>query len=254
MLLAHSPLVLLLLLLLLVATSTLQVDISLQWWSEGMSYFDNLVTARWDNVPPGTCCKPSPSHLPSLNNHRASETRLIDLLQNQFGAGWAATGFDHSDIVECSGVPLMRVLGPGSLSGGSEENTIAEYHPPWGEDERGTPQNVVFAASWVDPRVSFPPGSEEVRYLSLQGVKGAVWGANTWSAASDGVPFPRKEKRRRWLNGRGVQRGTAYLAAPRRWVLFPSVYVVNRTEYMNDGNGTYRNSGGESLEHVFPFA
>ncbi|KAL8712504.1 MAG: hypothetical protein Q9220_003352 [cf. Caloplaca sp. 1 TL-2023] len=206
------------LLLLYLAPPTLQVDISLEWWSSGMSYFDNLVTAHFSSPPPGHCCRPSPTLLPSLHHHRASETRFTHLLSNQFGAGWAATGPLNADIINCVGIPLLRVFGPGQ----GDQNEVVSYNPPWGEDDVGGTvgtRDVVFAASWVDLRVRFPPGSEGGRYLALQGVRGAVWGRGTWSAASDGVPFPKMKKRRggrttqEFVDGRG-ERGTVYLTPP----------------------------------------
>ncbi|KAI4180418.1 MAG: hypothetical protein L6R41_007250 [Letrouitia leprolyta] len=218
----------------------------MEWWSEGLEYWNNQVTARWNNVSPGTCCKPHPSEMPTLRYNRAGETRFLGLQQNQFGAGWAATGFAHADIINCTGAPMLRVFGPGT----GDDNSIIVYNPPW-EDEGevdGTPQNVVFAASWVDLRTRFPPDSAGSRYLQWQGVKGAIWGRGTWSAASDGIPFP-KRRRRDWmprLNGK-ADRGMAYISPPSKWV-YPDVYTVNGTDYALQGNGTYVSRLEKSLE------
>ena len=231
-------------LLLLLPLGTLQVNIELQWWSEGMQYFDGLVTARWDNVSPGDCCKPTPWMVPSTRLFRAGETTFYGLRHQQFGAGWAATGFDHSDILNCTGTPIMRVFGPSSR----DDDMIVAYNPPWGMDEPGYPQNVVFAAAWIDLRTRFPPNSAATRYLQWQGVKGLVWGSNTWSAASDGIPFPKKKRnrRRKKLNGFAEQ-GTAYISEPRRSV-YPDVYRVNGIDYLKGVNGTYVSESGKMLD------
>ncbi|KAI4089325.1 MAG: hypothetical protein LQ344_005457 [Seirophora lacunosa] len=164
----------------------------MNWWREGMSTWDFPVEARWNDVAPGTCLKPSPPLLPTLLNHRAAELRFFHLRHAQLGAGWPATTFSRHDIIECTGAPLVRVLGPAPA--GAVDDAIAVYTPPWGTMEEGTFSNVVYAASWVDLRVRFPPDSKGSRYLQWQGVKSAVWGWGSWSAASDGVPFPKKRK------------------------------------------------------------
>ncbi|KAL8935483.1 MAG: hypothetical protein Q9211_004680 [Gyalolechia sp. 1 TL-2023] len=232
-------------LLLTLSHPTHQVDISLQWWSEGMSYFDNLVTARWYNAPPGSCCKPHRSQLPSLYHHRAGETRFVGLQQNQFGAGWAAIGFANEDIINCTGAPILRVYGPGS----DDDDSVVVYNPPWGDGEiDGRLENVVFAASWVDLRLRFPPDSAGTRYLQWQGVKRAVWGTDTWSAAADGIPFP-KRRRSSWTNrlNEHARQGTAYISSPPRWI-YPDVYTVNGTDYVHQGNETYVSRLGKVLE------
>ena len=222
---------------------TLQVDIGLQWWSEGMNYLDGLVSARWNNVSPGDCCMPTISQIPSLNNFQAGEATFYGLRHGQFGAGWAATGFAHSDIVNCNGIPILRVFGPST----EPDDSIVAYNPPWGEGEQGTPQNVVFAATWIDLRLRFPPSSADTRYLQWQGVKGAVWGSGRWSAASDGIPFPKNKRSTltQRLNGY-AQQATAYIAAPKRWK-YPDVYTVNGTDYTIGDNETYRSNGGRVL-------
>ncbi|KAL8748534.1 MAG: hypothetical protein Q9184_007235, partial [Pyrenodesmia sp. 2 TL-2023] len=198
--------------------------------------------------------------LPSLTHSRAGETVFHNLLRNQFGAGWAATGLAHRDIINCTGVPILRVFGP-SPSGSTaddDDDRIVVYNPPWGEDIEGEPANVVFAAAWVDLRVRFPPGDAGSRYLQWQGVKGAaVWGLGTWRAASDGVPVPKKmvkrgsssssgRKDKVLVNGRALN-GTAYVATPVRWAV-PDVYGVDGREYRYVGNDTYVDEGGRVLD------
>ena len=222
---------------------TLEVDIEIQWWSGGMAYFEGLVTARWNNVSPGDCCKPTPSMIPSTDRFRAGETTFHGLRHQQFGAGWAATGFDHSDILNCTGAPIMRVFGPSTR----EDDRIVVYNPPWAEDEPGYPHNVVFAAAWIDLRTRFPPNSAATRYLQWQGVKGLVWGSGTWSAASDGIPFPRKKRNRRGRKVNGlVEQGTVYIREPMHSV-YPDVYRVNGIEYLKRVNETYVSDSGKML-------
>lgn len=138
----------------------------------------------------------------------------------------------------------MRVFGPSPQAG----DIIFAYNPPWGEEESGYPDNVVFAAAWIDLRTRFPPNSATARYLQWQGVKGAIGGSGTWSAASDGIPFPRK-KRSSW--GRKMndvaEQGTAYIREPTRSV-YPDVYRANVIDYLRAGNETYVSDSGEVLE------
>ncbi|KAI4120956.1 MAG: hypothetical protein LQ338_006651 [Usnochroma carphineum] len=235
------------LILLVLLKQTLQVDISLEWWPDITAHFEGLVegivSARWNNVPPGTCCKPRPWQVPSTQYFHAGEAKFYGLRQNQFGAGWAATGVANEDIINCTGAPILRVFGPGT----GAEDSIVVYNPPWGEDIDGTLGSVVFAASWVDLRLKFPPDSAGTRYLQWQGLKRAIWGTDTWSAESNGIPFPRKKRssQMRKLNGR-VQHGTAFISAPTRCV-YPDVYTVNETEFTHKGNGTYVSKNGKVL-------
>ena len=118
------------------------------------------------------------------------------------------------------------------------------------DEETGSPESIVFSASWVDLRTRFPVGSEGMRYLAWQGVKRMVWGVNTLTVVSGGVPLPRKrrdvgeeevrvEKRDRkgildgWLPVGQVEVGT-----PRRWK-YPSVYEVNGTKFEDAGDGEF---------------
>ncbi|KAL9010461.1 MAG: hypothetical protein Q9173_004611 [Seirophora scorigena] len=216
----------------------------MNWWREGVSTWDFPVEARWNDVAPGTCVKPSPALLPTLLNHRAGEIRFFHLRLAQLGAGWAATTFSRHDIIDCTGAPIVRVFGPGP---GGADDFIAVHSPPWDMEEEGTFSNVVYAATWVDLRVRFPPDSVGSRYLQWQGVKSAVWGSGTWSAASDGVPFPkgRRGKRSVRLDG-NVQKGTVVVETPSRWVE-PDVYTVNGTRFLRVGEGRYVSEKGEVL-------
>ena len=213
-----------------------------------MAYFEGLVTARWNNVSPGYCCKPTPAIVPSTQALRAGETTFRGLRHQQFGAGWTATGPTHSDILNCSGAPILRVFGPSTR----DDDNIIVYNPPWGWDsEPDYPQDVVFAAAWFDLRTRFPPDSAAARYLQWQGVKGAVWGRGTWSAASDGIPFPKKKRRDRRGQGRKkvngfVEHGTAYIREPTRTV-YPDVYRVNGIDYLKTVNETYVSDSGRVL-------
>ncbi|KAL8655768.1 MAG: hypothetical protein Q9226_002912 [Calogaya cf. arnoldii] len=157
-----------------------------------MSFFDDQITAHWSSFPGGTCCEPSPQQLPTLQHSLAGGTIFHHLRHNQFGAGWAATGLANSDIIDCISAPILRVFGPGT----EDVDSDAVYNPPWAEEIQGTPQNVVFAATWIDLRERFPPDSAGSRYFAWQGMKGAVWGRYTWSVGSNGVPFPKTRKRR----------------------------------------------------------
>ncbi|KAL8705190.1 MAG: hypothetical protein Q9201_001690 [Fulgogasparrea decipioides] len=223
---------------------TIQVDIMLEWWSETNEYWNNLVTVRCNNMPPGVCCKPRPETIPALLDNRAGGTTFYHLRQNQFGAGWAAqSSFPDPAAITCTGSPILRVHGP---SGGSDDD-INIYNPPWGDDTiAGTPETIVYAAAWIDLRLRFPPNSAETRYLQWQGVRGAVWGKDTWSAASGGYPFPRKKREVQKLN-RYAQRGVATISTPTRWV-YPDVYRVNGTDYRIYENRTYVSKDGKVLD------
>lgn len=109
------------------------------------------------------------------------------------------------------------------------------------------PETLVFAASWIDLRTRFPPDSKASRYLAWQGVKRMVWGTEgVWSAASDGIPFPKRKGRRKReqlrLNG-WTERGEVTIATPMRW-RYPELYEVNGTEFRDAGNGVYRSGDG----------
>ncbi|KAL8736544.1 MAG: hypothetical protein Q9181_002393 [Wetmoreana brouardii] len=223
---------------------TVQVDIVLEWWSETNAYWDNLITVRCNNMPPGVCCKPQPETIATLVHNRAGGTTFYHLRQNQFGAGWPArSSFPDPAAISCTGSPILRVHGP---SGGSDDS-IDVFNPPWDDHGiRGMPETIVYAAAWIDLRLRFPPNSAGTRYLQWQGVRGAVWGKDTWSAASDGYPFPKRKREVRILNGY-AQKGVATISTPTRFV-YPDVYRVNGTDYRIEGNWTYVSKDGKVLD------
>ena len=115
------------------------------------------------------------------------------------------------------------------------------------------------AASWVDLRTRFPASARDTAYLHLQGVKGWVWGNEVWNAGSDGIPFPKKKRRKKrdvegtMTGGKGVnlngfaEQGTFNVTAPTRWV-YGNVCTVNGTEYRRDGQGGWVGKDGEVLD------
>ncbi|KAL8727887.1 MAG: hypothetical protein Q9166_005764 [cf. Caloplaca sp. 2 TL-2023] len=238
------------LLLLAHTTLTVQVDILLRWWTvwHDVSLLPHVpLEARCNNIQPGTCCKPQPGLLQVRPRKFSSgSTTFYGLRMQQFGAGWGATGPEYEDIPDCIGTPILRTMG---------ENVDPLdphiYNPP-DEDERpGTPERIVFAASWIDLRTRFPPNSAGARYLQWQGVKDTVWGKGSWSTESNGVPFGTRIKRRDIRGQRlndTVTKGTVTIKTPVRWV-FPDVYSVNGSSYMSDdpAKGVYRSTDGRIL-------
>lgn len=186
-----------------------------------------------------------------------SRTTFSPLYLSQFGAGWAASGHKYENI-GCSGIPILRV--PGTVDGVVGERVVPDRMYDDEDEETGNPDSIVFSASWVDLRTRFPIGSEGMRYLALQRVKRMVWGANTITVGSGGVPFPKKrrggigegevgmEKRGRrkvvdgWLPVGEVEVGT-----PRRWK-YPSLYEVNGTRFEEREDGKFRSEDGRVLE------
>lgn len=155
-----------------------------------MNCFDNHVSIRCTDTPPGACCKPRLGLIPSLRNHRAGSTTFFHLRQNQFGAGWPArANIPHLESVACTGAPILRFHGPTI----GLDDSVDTYNPLWGEDVPGTPETVVFAIAWIDLRLRFPPSSAEPRYLQWQGVKGLVWGRNTWKRGVGWYPVSKSE-------------------------------------------------------------
>lgn len=143
--------------------------------------------------------------------------------------------------VGCVGTPTARFSGPGvwlhSIPSVGDYRFDAQFH------------ELIFSASWVDLRTRFPPGSSDTRYLQWQGVRGLIWGKNTWSAASDGTPFPKRSVKQR-LNG-WAPTGTAYIQAPAR-SRYPSLYSVNGTNYTRMGAGVYTSDDGLALNLIAP--
>ena len=175
-----------------------------------------------------------------------SRIRVSDLLFDQFATGWGALrNGDAYENIACSGMPIFKVWGPAL---GEVEQRKPE---PIGDylQLNGQPKDMVFAASWVDLRTRFPPASADWRYLQWQGVKRFVWGGGRFSgnAASDGIPFPKREREvGKRLNG-FAETGTVELVAPERW-RYPSQYEINGTMYDKDVDGVFRSEDGEILD------
>lgn len=230
--------------LLALPLSTHQVDIVLEWWRESIAYWDNLVTYRCIDISPGTCCQPHPElFTSSINTRRASGTAFLGLRQGQFGAGWPARRNRSGDYaVDCTGQPILRVYGPSDTS----DDRIEEYRPPWGEEIDSTPEDMVFGAAWIDLRLRFPASSAATRYLMFQGVRGLVWGKETWNAGSDGIPFPKVRRGEKVLSDQALH-GKATISTPSRWV-YPNSYTINKTDYVNGGTGAYIDREGRVLD------
>ena len=193
------------------------------------------VTYTCDDIPAGECCKAHAEIIATLRNVGTSTSIAATLLTDQMAAGWGLSTSNPTSF-ECVGSPIARYFGPG----------IWVHSIPSIRDVRfdADANELVYAASWVDLRTRFPPGSAETRYLQWQGVRGLVWGKNTWSAASDGIPFPKRNIGLR-LND-WAPRGTAYIQPPPRW-RYPSLYSINGTTYTDSGNGLYMSRDGRTL-------
>ena len=243
----YRPSLLLLIASYLIHQST-QVNIDMIWWRLPEDWQDattprEVVTASWENVAPGTCVKPQHNVLPYLGYLTKSILRVDGLQMQQFAAGWAATGEHNADIVNCEGEPVARFFGPGQwlhrIQDDVDDGTGLSQIP----DEPA----FITAASWIDLRTRFPASSLETRYLQFQGVKKLVWGNDMWSAASDGMPFPKMLRRGvRSLNG-WAQQGTAYIRQPTASV-YPTRYLVNGTNYTDAGDGSYKSAEGVVLD------
>lgn len=193
------------------------------------------VTYTCEDIPAGECCKAHPQIIATLRNVGTSTSVAGTLRVDQMVAGWSLS-MSNPTSFECVGRPIARYFGPG----------IWVHSVPSARDVRfdASINELVYAASWVDLRTRFPPGSSEARYLQWQGVRGLVWGKNTWSAASDGIPFPKRNIGLR-LNA-WAPRGTAYIQPPSRW-RYPSLYSVNGTNYTDSGNEVYMSRDGRTL-------
>lgn len=181
---------------------------------------------------------------------------MINIVErDQFAANWGTSPTQSTripDMLDCSGAPVARLHGQGAFWFPNDERSV-DHRLPYRSD-----LTLVFSASWINLRLRFPPNSINIRYLQFQGVKKMVWGsylnpmvlgADTWSAASDGIPFPKRMKRER-LNGY-AQHGTAYIEPPPRWV-YPNMYTVNGTNYTDTGVRIYKDEDGVVLD--FPAA
>ncbi|KAL8715121.1 MAG: hypothetical protein Q9220_001078 [cf. Caloplaca sp. 1 TL-2023] len=252
----YSVELLTILLLLANAIPSSQLDITIEWWPVGLlgQLLGNYQVTCSD-IPPGECCIPHPALIPSPGEVGLSQVNFGSLLQNQLGAGWASQGPAQEDVANCSGMPVLHVMGP---------QLLAVYQVPeidgWVSDTTSTdstrsafalPDEMVFTASWVDLRTRFPPDSADARYLQFQGVKSLVWGTNTWSAASDGIPFPKRSRKPR-LNG-WAQRGKATIASPAKR-RYPSSYSINGTVYSHFNEQIYRSRAGKILDMARPLS
>lgn len=238
------------LLLLSHCSLTLQVDIQLRWnhlAHPGWPYQEPMVAVCLD-IPPGDCCKPhEDAILPgpeSLHDYDASHVRFTGLRTQQLGAGYGATT-PRYDGIACSGTPLVRFFGPDDPLRSPHGQPRFQAFDPNGR--LVPPMNLVFSASWIDLRTRFPPDSAAARYLQWQGVKRMVWGSDTWSAASDGIPFPRRKREREQqrLNG-WAQTGQVTISTPRRW-RYPDLYSFNGTDFRKGGDGVFQSSDGRVL-------
>lgn len=186
-----------------------------------------------------------------------SRTTFSPLYFSQLGAGWAASGPKYEHI-GCNGIPILRV--PGTVDGVVGEKVVPDRMYDDEDEETGSPESIVFSASWVDLRTRFPVASEGMRYLAWQGVKRMVWETNALTVESGGVPLPRKEKRgfgegevrvekrgRREIVGGWLPVGEVEVGTPRRW-RYPSVYEINGTRFEDAGDGNFRSKDGRVLE------
>ncbi|KAL8683299.1 MAG: hypothetical protein Q9186_000682 [Xanthomendoza sp. 1 TL-2023] len=240
-----------------------QLTITLEWWPRGtLERFQGGFFGKCNNIPPGDCCKPHRGFLPPPAEIGASVVSFGTLLHNQFGAGWGASGPEYEDIPECTGIPILRVFGPETDAiyqtpnfpdildiVESPDNDGLDITPDRAsmsseDSASGEPHEIVFSAAWIDLRTRFPPDPAGTRYLRYQGVNSLIWGQNTWSAGSDGIPFPKRDgeaKLNQW-----ARRGEATIHRPRRW-RYPDSYTINGTEYTNRGDGLYKDSEGAML-------
>ena len=194
------------------------------------------VTYTCEGIPAGECCKAHAQIIATLRHMGSSTSVAGTLLADQLVAGWNPS-MSNPTSFECAGRPIARHFGPGIWVHSIPSATDARFDADFNE--------LIYAASWVDLRTRFPPGSLETRYLQWQGVRGLVWGQNTWSAASDGIPFPKRNIGLR-LNA-WAPRGIAYIQPPSRW-RYPNVYFINGTNYTGSGDGVYTSRDGRTLD------
>lgn len=238
------------------------VTIQLKHWYTNHT----VITHSCTDIDPGTCCTPQPTFSGSANNIAGSEILVLGLRFQQLAFGYGRPPVSSLPPEDCTGAPLARIAGPKRVWRKFEPDRLdwqnfyvaagffpMNWHPaipetwgplapsdanpdaPW----HAAPDESILAASWVDLRTRFPPDSDaRVRYLQWQGVKGLVWGKNVWSAASDGVIFPRGEKeslskrvilpQNMTILTNALSVGTAYLTAPRRWQ-YAEIIAINET-------------------------
>ncbi|KAL8656156.1 MAG: hypothetical protein Q9210_000441 [Variospora velana] len=209
------------------------------------------VIAICRSIPPGECCIPLRAELlaphETLDSFDYGATAFSTLLPGQLGFGWGAPSSNYEDIRCGAGNPTLRLVGPNRMPFDPwDEDGGYITQPPGGAfaERPSTPQGIVFAASWIDLRRRFPPNSADTRYLQWQGVRGLIWGSGRWTAESQGVPFPKRD-RTQTLSPQ-TPHGTAYLQAPARW-RHPDLYRINGTNYTDSGDGVYRAEDRRSL-------
>lgn len=209
------------------------------------------VEALCHGLPPGECCIPHRQELlrPSenLESIEYSAVGFTRLLENQIGFGWGASGPNFDDI-KCQGEPLFRLPGPNEIPFDPwEPDGGYTITPPGGLEAKhpSPPQIIAFAASWIDLRTRFPPSNAETRWLQWQNVRGFVWGANKLDLQSGAIPFPKRDRTKRFNSW--TPTGTAYLQAPARWRR-PDLYRINGTNYTDSGDSVYKAVDGRFLD------
>lgn len=227
---------------------TIQVNIEMTWerypedWQDAQTPRE-VVSASWEDAEPGKCYKPHHSVLPYLGYLTHSIIRVDGLQLQQFAAGWGTAEEFNTDIPNCEGSPVARFFGPGQwlhrIRDDADDGTGLSQIP----DDPA----FITAASWIDLRTRFPASSAETRYLQFQGVNKLIWGKNTWSAGSDGIPFPKMVRRGMKRLNDWAQQGTAYIQQPTTSV-YPDRYLVNGTNYTNTGDGSYKSTEGVVLD------
>ena len=174
----------------------------------------------------------------SLFDYSYSDLRFTPLLPNQLGAGFAATGSEYGGI-GCRNVPIARIFGP-SIPG------AGYIGPPRGSAPH--PTNLVFAASWIDLRVTVPPTPAELQSLKLQGVMELLVGLNRWSTGGDGIVPRRKRKKRNGMERLNsfAKQGTAYIRPPSLW-RYADTYNVSGVVYHEVDHGVFESEDGRVL-------
>lgn len=220
-----------------------------------MHFFPPFGIAEWENVPPGECCIPHRSIIPSVEQIDLREEVIWGVLQaQQLALGWGGSVLEEGQVIECTGSPVARVMGPHPYARSEHPDYSVILHgminiPHYRAPPLPWPREFVFAASWVDLRTRLPPSGADARYLQWQGVKSLIWGKNTWTAASDGIPFPKRDHVPR-LNGFASQ-GQATIQRPSRW-RYPNSYTMNGTKYAHAGDDVYRSLDGSVLNMTMP--
>ena len=92
---------------------SLQLTVALEWWLRGhlRRIRDNCL-GKCTDIPPGHGCKPHLVLLAPPDKIACSVVSFGTLSNSHFGAKWGSSRPDHEDILDCTGIPLLRVLGP----------------------------------------------------------------------------------------------------------------------------------------------